>query len=111
MVRPPRALTLRRVLGRGTLKPGFETSEVAFFGDNEISKNLSLKRILPHQNGSPGGSHREVPAPRCRIVAVAGSLRVPRMEDRDECGAAYMFRKKQTVCQGIVQRPKSSISP
>jgi ADP-ribose pyrophosphatase YjhB (NUDIX family) len=33
----------------GPLKPGLETSEVAFFGENEIPKDLSLERILPHQ--------------------------------------------------------------
>jgi ADP-ribose pyrophosphatase YjhB (NUDIX family) len=33
----------------GALKPGLETSEVAFFRENEIPKDLSLERILPHQ--------------------------------------------------------------
>ena len=33
----------------GAPKPGSETSEVAFFGENEIPEDLSTERILPHQ--------------------------------------------------------------
>jgi ADP-ribose pyrophosphatase YjhB (NUDIX family) len=33
----------------GAPKAGLETSEVAFFGENEIPKELSMERILPHQ--------------------------------------------------------------
>jgi ADP-ribose pyrophosphatase YjhB (NUDIX family) len=33
----------------GVPKAGLETSEVAFFGENEIPKELSLERTLPHQ--------------------------------------------------------------
>jgi len=33
----------------GALNSGLETSEVAFFGENEIPKDLSVERILPHQ--------------------------------------------------------------
>ena len=33
----------------GARKPGSETSEVAFFGENEIPEDLSTERILPHQ--------------------------------------------------------------
>jgi ADP-ribose pyrophosphatase YjhB (NUDIX family) len=33
----------------GAPKPGLETSEVAFFGEDEIPEDLSAERILPHQ--------------------------------------------------------------
>lgn len=33
----------------GAATPGLETSEVAFFGEDEIPKDLSLARILPQQ--------------------------------------------------------------
>ena len=33
----------------GAPKPGLETSEVAFFGEDEIPEDLSPGRILPHQ--------------------------------------------------------------
>ena len=33
----------------GAPRAGLETSEVAFFGENEIPKELSLERTLPHQ--------------------------------------------------------------
>jgi ADP-ribose pyrophosphatase YjhB (NUDIX family) len=33
----------------GAPKSGVETSEVAFFGEDEIPKDLSLARVLPHQ--------------------------------------------------------------
>jgi hypothetical protein len=33
----------------GAPKPGLETSEVAFFGENDIPEDLSTERILPHQ--------------------------------------------------------------
>jgi hypothetical protein len=33
----------------GAPKAGLETSEVAFFGENEIPQELSLERILPRQ--------------------------------------------------------------
>ena len=33
----------------GAPKPGLETSEVAFFGEDEIPEDLSTERILPHQ--------------------------------------------------------------
>ena len=33
----------------GAPTPGPETSEVAFFGENEIPEDLSTERILPHQ--------------------------------------------------------------
>ena len=33
----------------GALKPGLETSEVAFFGEDEIPEDLSPNRVLPHQ--------------------------------------------------------------
>jgi hypothetical protein len=33
----------------GAPKSGVETSNVAFFGENEIPKDLSMERILPHQ--------------------------------------------------------------
>ena len=33
----------------GVPKPGLETSEVAFFGEDEIPEDLSLARVLPHQ--------------------------------------------------------------
>jgi len=33
----------------GVPKAGLETSEVAFFGENEIPIELSLERTLPHQ--------------------------------------------------------------
>jgi ADP-ribose pyrophosphatase YjhB (NUDIX family) len=33
----------------GTPEPGLETSEVAFFAENEIPEDLSAGRVLPHQ--------------------------------------------------------------
>ena len=33
----------------GAPKAGLETSEVAFFGENEIPEDLSVARVLPHQ--------------------------------------------------------------
>jgi ADP-ribose pyrophosphatase YjhB (NUDIX family) len=33
----------------GTPEPGSETSEVAFFAENEIPEDLSVGRVLPHQ--------------------------------------------------------------
>ncbi len=33
----------------GAPKPGLETSEVAFFGEDEIPEDLSAARVLPHQ--------------------------------------------------------------
>jgi len=33
----------------GAPTPGSETSEVAFFGKNEIPDDLSVARTLPHQ--------------------------------------------------------------
>jgi ADP-ribose pyrophosphatase YjhB (NUDIX family) len=33
----------------GTPTAGLETSEVAFFGENEIPRDLSAERVLPHQ--------------------------------------------------------------
>jgi len=33
----------------GAPKAGLETSEVAFFGEDEIPEDLSVARVLPHQ--------------------------------------------------------------
>ena len=33
----------------GAPRAGLETSEVAFFGENEIPQDLSVARVLPHQ--------------------------------------------------------------
>ncbi len=51
---PPHPFTVYRlfficdVLG-GAPTPGLETSEVAFFGEDEIPEDLSPNRVLPHQ--------------------------------------------------------------
>ncbi len=46
--RGTRRIFISDVVG-GAPKAGAETSEVAFFSDNEIPEDLSVERILPHQ--------------------------------------------------------------
>jgi len=47
----------------GTPEPGTETSEVAFFAENEIPGDLSLGRVVPHQIGRmfEHARHRDLP--------------------------------------------------
>jgi ADP-ribose pyrophosphatase YjhB (NUDIX family) len=48
---------------RGTPEPGSETSEVAFFAENEIPEDLSLGRVVPYQIARmfEHARHRDLP--------------------------------------------------